>query len=88
MSGQISAHKTDHTEYPVQYHSDPDTDGSVTHVHTDDIAESYTEHEHGKNRQHHGKPHVIAGTKHIRQNKRRRPQKHRHTVVDHDQNIG
>lgn len=48
MSGQISAHKTDHSEDPVQYHGDPDTDGSVTHVHTDDIAESDTEHEHGK----------------------------------------
>ena len=87
MSGQISAHEADHAEDPVQHHGDPDTDSSVAHVHTDDVTEADSEEKHGEYRQHHGKPHIIAGTQHIRKHKRRRPQKHRHAVVDHNQDI-
>ena len=88
MAGQISAHEADHAEDPVQYHGDPDTNGSVAHVHTDDITETDAEHEHREYGQHHGKAHVIAGTKHVRQYKRCWPQKHCHAIVDHDQNVG
>ena len=73
MSGQISAHEADHAEDPVQHHGDPDTDSSVAHVHTDDVAEADPEDKHGKDGQHHGKPHIIAGTEHIRQYERCRP---------------
>ena len=87
FSAEVSSHKKHDTEYPVNNHSNPYSDCSHSHLHTDQITESDTECEHGENRNHHGKFNVIAGTEHIGQYKSGRPHQHGASVMYHNQNV-
>lgn len=87
-SRQISSHKTEYAEHPVNYHGSPHPDCHPSHVNTKHITEADTEGNHGKNRHDHRVFYIVAGAEHIRQHKRRRPQEDRHSIMNHDQNVG
>ena len=65
-----------HAENPVDEHGDPHAENTHLKPAPQNIAEHNTEGPHGKNRNRHGKAHVIAGAQGVGQGKGGGPNRH------------